>query len=155
MGGALSLSLGTGLLEDPALFAVRLVTSAQPASAAATAPTLQSGALDLLSFSVASSAPLLSMLQCAPARPPPHCCPLLPSRLLLPLPAQPRHPRPQPLPTLPLPLPQPLPQALRTVQGNWPTGAGSARGEGRQERPPLGPPVGSCVGPLERPVQSG
>ena len=106
------------------------MTSAQPASAAPTAPPLQSGALDLLSFLVASSAPLLSMLQCAPARPPPHCCPLLPSRLLLPLPAQPRHPRPQPLPMLPPPLPQPLPQALRTVQGNWATGAGSARGEG-------------------------
>lgn len=116
---------------------------------------LQGGALDLLSFLVASSAPLLSMLQCAPARPPPRCCPLLPRRLLLPLPAQPRHPRLQPLPTLPPPLPQPLPQALRTVQGNWPTGAGSARGEERQERPPPGPSVGSCVGPSERPVQSG
>lgn len=85
------------------------------------------------------------MLQCAPARPPPRCCPLLPRRLWLPLLAQPRHPWLQPLPTLLLPLPRPLLQALRTVQGNCPRC--HRYGAGRREWPHLAPCVGSCVPP--------
>lgn len=73
-------------------------------------------------FDPTSSAPLLSMLQCAPARPLPHCCLLLPNRLLLPLPLRPRQPWLQLLlPMLPLPPLQVLPQALWRVRGNWST----------------------------------
>ncbi|KAK7808250.1 hypothetical protein U0070_013932 [Myodes glareolus] len=72
-------------------------------------------------FDPTSSAPLLSMLQCAPSRPLPRCCLLLPSRPLLPLPLRPRQAWPQLLlPMLPLPLLQVLPQALWRVPDHRP-----------------------------------
>lgn len=86
-------------------------------------------------FDPASSAPLLSMLQCAPARPLPRCCLLLPSRPLLPLSLRPRQPWPQLLlPMLPLPLLQVLPRALWRVPGNWFIDARPKVGKRRQER---------------------